>query len=166
MSNLVKKALIERNKAALKKLIPILIGIILILVFFAGGILLGGYLRDRKIAPLDVNLGGLETSVIQAPELKSKIRWGKEVYIYDLRSKKQYDEGHIRNSISMPVDEMLQRINEIPREKEVVIYCQDFSCKEAGEAAQILEATEYKNYRTLFGGLSDWQAYGYKLDIN
>lgn len=137
----------------------------LILVFDIG-FLLGAYLRGLKVAPLEVNLGGLEKSIIQADELKSKIRWGDEIYIYDLRSKSNFEAGRIRNAVSMPIADLPTRIQEIPKEKEVVIYCQNFSCEEAPQAVATLDKLEHKNFRTLFGGVEQWTSSGYKLIKN
>lgn len=133
------------------------------LLIFLIGLYLGSYLEKRKVAPLKINLGGLEQSVIQADELRSKIKWGKEVFIYDLRPYEQFDNGHLRTAISIPNKELIGRIGEIPREKEVVLYCQNFSCEEAGEAVMILDTAKYKNFRVLFGGVEEWTNVGNKL---
>jgi 3-mercaptopyruvate sulfurtransferase SseA len=63
----------------------------------------------------------------------------------------------------MPVGELAIKYSEIPKEKEVVIYCQNFSCEEAPQATMILDAAKYKNFRTLFGGLEEWVNQGNKL---
>lgn len=137
--------------------------IVLFLSFFLAGLLVGIYLEKRKVAPLNVNLGGLDRSIIQVDELYSKIKWGKEIYLYDLRSREQYDGGHIKKAVSMPENELLGKLSEIPREKEVVIYCQNYSCEEAGQATMILDAAGYKNFRTLFGGIEEWTNQNHKL---
>lgn len=154
---------IRRNPKKLKKIIFISSIIASLLLFFLSGLYLGSYLEKRKVAPLKINLGGLEETIIQSDELYSKIKWGREVYIYDLRTKEQFDNGHIRTAISMPSKELIGRIGEIPKEKEVVLYCQNFSCEEAGQAALILDAAKYQNFRVLFGGVEEWTGEGNKL---
>ena len=42
--------------------------------------------------------------------------------IVDVRDKKDYDKGHIKNAISMPLDEADARLSEIPTDKPVYIY--------------------------------------------
>jgi len=133
------------------------------LLIFLIGLYLGSYLEKRKVAPLKINLGGLTQSIIQADELRSKIKWGKEVFIFDLRTKEQYDDGHIRTAASLPEKELLGRIGEIPREKEVIIYCQNFSCEEAPQATMVLDSAKYKNFRVLFGGVEEWTNQGNRL---
>ncbi len=155
--------MINLKRLNYKKIIKIGTIIASLLLIFLLGLYLGSYLEKRKVAPLKVNLGGLEQSVIQADELRSKIKWGKEVFIYDLRTKELYDDGHIRTAVSMPEKELVGRLGEIPREKEVVLYCQNFSCEEAGETVMILDAAKYKNFRVLFGGVEEWVNQGNKL---
>lgn len=146
-----------------KKVIKITSLIALLLLFFLSGLLLGSYLEKRKVTPLKINLGGLEQSIIQIDELHSKIKWNNEVYVFDLRTKEQFDNGHIQTAVSLPEKELISRINEIPKEKEVVLYCQNFSCEEAPAAVMILDAAKYKNFRILFGGVEEWTTEGNKL---
>ena len=133
------------------------------LLFFLGGLLSGSYLEKRKVTPLKINLGGLEQSIIQTEELHSKIKWGNEVYIFDLRTKEDYQNGHIQTAVSLPEKDLITRLNEIPKEKEVVLYCQNYSCEETPQAVVILNAAKYKNFRVLFGGVEEWTTEGNKL---
>ncbi|MCX6811618.1 MAG: rhodanese-like domain-containing protein [Candidatus Berkelbacteria bacterium] len=154
---------IRRNPKAIRKIIFTSSLIASLLLVFLIGFYVGSYLEKRKVAPLKINLGGLEQSVIQSDELHSKIKWGNEVYVYDLRTKEQYDNGHIQMAVSMPEKELISRINEIPKEKEVVLYCQNFSCEEASQTVMILDTAKYKNCRVLFGGVEEWTGQGNKL---
>ena len=154
---------IRRNPKTIRKIIFISSLIASLLLVFLLGLYLGSYLEKRKVTPLKINLGGLEQSIIQTDELHSKIKWNNEVFIYDLRSKEQFDNGHIQTAVSLPEKELISRISEIPKEKEVVLYCQNFSCEEAPQAVMILDAAKYKNFRILFGGVEEWTNEGNKL---
>lgn len=163
MKDELLKKLRRINPKKLKKFIFVMTLVVSLLLFFLGGLYLGSYLEKRKVAPLKINLGGLEQTIIQSDELNSKIKWGREVYIYDLRLKEQFDNDHIRTAISMPIKELIGRIGEIPREKEVILYCQNFSCEETSQAALILDSAKYQNFRVLFGGVEEWTTEGNKL---
>lgn len=154
---------IRRNPKTIRKIIFTSSLIASLLLVFLIGLYLGSYLEKRKVTPLKINLGGLEQSIIQTDELHSKIKWNNEVLIYDLRTKEQFDNGHIQTAVSLPEKELISRINEIPKEKEVVLYCQNFSCEEAPQAVMILDAAKYKNFRVLFGGVEEWTTEGNKL---
>ena len=56
--------------------------------------------------------------------------------IVDVRDKKDYDKGHIKNAISMPLDEADARLSEIPTDKPVYTYC--YSGNKSGQLAQKL----------------------------
>ena len=44
--------------------------------------------------------------------------------LLDVRTREEYEEGHLGGSIHIPLDELRERIQEIPEEKEIWIYCQ------------------------------------------
>jgi len=50
--------------------------------------------------------------------------WEKnEVLIIDTRAESAYKQEHIKGSISMPTGTVLQRIDELPRNKMIAAYC-------------------------------------------
>lgn len=48
----------------------------------------------------------------------------KRPLIIDVRTKEIYDQGHIKGSISFPEADVDARVNELPKDKLVVAYCQ------------------------------------------
>ena len=44
--------------------------------------------------------------------------------LLDVRTREEYEEGHLGGSIHIPLDELRERIQEIPEEKDIWIYCQ------------------------------------------
>lgn len=46
-----------------------------------------------------------------------------EAMIIDSRTKEEYDFGHIDGAINIPVDEIRSRLNEMPRDKKIIVYC-------------------------------------------
>jgi hypothetical protein len=46
-----------------------------------------------------------------------------EAIVVDVRPKANYDQGHIKGSVSIPRDEMAARLSELPKDKLVVFYC-------------------------------------------
>jgi 3-mercaptopyruvate sulfurtransferase SseA len=59
---------------------------------------------------------------ITAEELH-KIWEKNEVVIIDTRAEVAYKQEHIKGSISMPTGTVLQRIEELPKNKMIVAYC-------------------------------------------
>jgi 3-mercaptopyruvate sulfurtransferase SseA len=59
---------------------------------------------------------------ITADELH-KLWSSNQVLIIDTRAESAYQTEHIKGSISMPTGTVLQRIDELPRDKMIVAYC-------------------------------------------
>lgn len=77
--------------------------------------------------------------------------------IIDVRTPKEYNEGHIENAINIPVEE----IGNItyPKDKKMMVYCA--SGVRSTEAAKVLIDNGYTNVYNLDGGLINW---GYELE--
>jgi NADPH-dependent 2,4-dienoyl-CoA reductase/sulfur reductase-like enzyme/peroxiredoxin family protein/rhodanese-related sulfurtransferase/TusA-related sulfurtransferase len=58
-----------------------------------------------------------------APEETMGFDTEKSVLL-DVRTKMEYENGHIEGSLHIPVDEIRDRLEEIPTDKEVLVYCQ------------------------------------------
>jgi Rhodanese-like domain len=55
-------------------------------------------------------------------EVEAKLEQGQAILV-DVRSKQSYDAGHAANAISIPEGEMASRLGELPRDKEIILYC-------------------------------------------
>ena len=75
--------------------------------------------------------------------------------LIDVRTSEEYANGKIDNAINMPIDELRSRINEIPKEKDIFIYCE---VGLRGYLAQrILTQNGYNNVLSLSGGYKLWE---------
>ena len=59
---------------------------------------------------------------VTVAELQSMLEEGRAV-VYDTRAKTAYDAEHIKGSLSMPYDEVMNRAGELPKDKTLVFYC-------------------------------------------
>lgn len=55
-------------------------------------------------------------------ELEKMMKEGT-AYVVDVRSQDSYDMGHIPGSKLIPAGEILNHVNELPRDKMIVTYC-------------------------------------------
>ena len=60
---------------------------------------------------------------IGVAELKSKIDAAANLLVVDVRSREEYENMHIAGSISLPLEEIGERYNELKGYKQVVTYC-------------------------------------------
>lgn len=79
-----------------------------------------------------------------------KIKAGAQ--IVDVRSRDEFAGGAYPNATNIPVQELMQRLNEFERDKPIVVYCA--SGGRSGMAAQILKANGYHDVLN-GGGLWD-----------
>lgn len=97
-------------------------------------------------------------------ELIQKIELGK-VTILDVRPETEYRKGHIINSVSIPFDELFERLKELPKRNEIIAYCRGPFCVFADEAVAMLTKAGYKAKR-LGEGFPDWAVMGLPIESN
>jgi rhodanese-related sulfurtransferase len=98
---------------------------------------------------------GAEVEAISREELVKRLR-GNEVVLVDVRPAEEFDAGHIRGAVSIPLDELDERLAELPADSEIVAYCRGTLCAYAHEAVRRLRA-EGRSARRLEGGWPEWQ---------
>lgn len=68
----------------------------------------------------------------------------------------------IQGALEIPLSELQNRLNEIPRDKEVILYCWDVWCNTASKAAILLINEGYK-VKELNGGIAAWKTMNFPL---
>jgi hypothetical protein len=66
---------------------------------------------------------GSDVPRVSMEQLKEKLDAGDAIVIVDVRSKEDFDEGHIIRAVSIPWEEIEGRYTELPRDKEIITYC-------------------------------------------
>lgn len=95
---------------------------------------------------------------VSGRELLAKMRAG-DVVLVDVRPTVEYEAGHIRGALSIPHDELRQRLRELPRGKHIVAYCRGPYCVFAATAVRLLRARGYRASR-MEEGVPEWRARG------
>lgn len=94
--------------------------------------------------------------------LVERVRSGA-VTVLDVRPPEEYDAGHLPGAISVPLDALEQRLEELPRDRDIVAYCRGPYCVMALEAVEVLRNNGYKAER-LEEGVPDWRARGFPVE--
>ena len=89
---------------------------------------------------------------------------GDEVILIDVRPSLEYRQGHIAGARSIPVHELADRIDGLPRARPVVAYCRGPYCVYADEAVALLTAQGLRAER-LTDGYPEWVAAGLPVEI-
>jgi rhodanese-related sulfurtransferase len=79
-----------------------------------------------------------------------------EVVVLDVRPAVEFAAGHIPGAVSIPVDELAERMSELPDAVEVVAYCRGAYCVMAHEAVRLLTAHGRRATR-LADGMLEWR---------
>jgi rhodanese-related sulfurtransferase len=118
---------------------------------------------ERRLAEIDRMVKGYYRSrdqmeAVPRDELFRRAREGTAI-VLDVRPEKEYRAGHIRGAVSVPLDQLAARLEELPREKEVVAYCRGPYCFMAFEAVRMLRV-QGRSARRLEEGFPEWRAAG------
>ncbi len=121
----------------------------------------GGRPEDGRLpgtvewGPVVVNFAGVPEI---APDWVARHRQG--LFILDVRSRGEFDGQleHIETAILIPLDELRDRLAEIPDDKPVIAVCQ--SGKRSAMATQILQRSGYSESANLAGGMIQWHRLG------
>lgn len=91
---------------------------------------------------------------ISAEDLQKKRQSGS-VQLIDVRNQDEWDAGHIPDAQHIMLGHLPDRLNEIPKDKDIAVNCQ--SGKRAAIAASVLQKNGFKNVINLQGGYGDWK---------
>jgi rhodanese-related sulfurtransferase len=99
-------------------------------------------------------LGG-DVETIDRDELRVRME-REEVVLIDVRPAEEYASGHIPGARSIPIDELEQRLKELPTDREVVAYCRGPFCAYAHDAVHRLNEAGF-GARRLVEGWPEWR---------
>ena len=77
------------------------------------------------------------------------------VVLVDVRPTDEFEAGHIEGAQSIPIDELMQRLDELPKGREVIAYCRGPYCVMANDAVRQLRAAG-RNARRFEEGWPEW----------
>ncbi|GLY70045.1 ArsR/SmtB family transcription factor [Amycolatopsis taiwanensis] len=106
-------------------------------------------------AARDAYLGAGGDSGITREQLRKQAAAG-HVVVLDVRPVHEYEAGHIPGAVSIPVEELAERINELPDGAEIVVYCRGEHCALAYDAVRLLTDRGRRAVR-LNDGMLEWR---------
>jgi len=124
------------------------------------GFFVGRVLRRRRV------LRQLVASRLEPDELKRQLDAGEQVYIVDLRHPLELvpDPFLLPGALHISPDTLVARNAEIPRDRDVVLYCTCPSEATAAKTAMTLYKLGIQRVRPLRGGFDEWKRLGYPMD--
>lgn len=87
-----------------------------------------------------------------------------EVTLIDVRPQEEYLNGHIQGAISIPLEELADRLAELPPDQDIVAYCRGPYCVWSGQAVALLREHDFSATH-LEDGVLDWKALGLPVAV-
>jgi hydroxyacylglutathione hydrolase len=118
-----------------------------------------GYLRKgleswvRSGYPLEY------VDLMTVSELKEKLDDGEEIKLLDVRSKEEYEEGHIKGVQNIYVGHLEEHLKDVPQDQPMVVICGVGTRASLG--ASILLRKGRRDIHNLLGGMTAWEEAGY-----
>ena len=125
----------KRRGSSSSLAIPIIVGVVVVVIII--GVIMLSENQQSTVAALPGDVSGvagtalpLSTNLPPNPEVprasldgtRDKMEKGEAVLV-DVRTKESYDKTHAAGSISIPEGEVYARLSELPRDKEIILYC-------------------------------------------
>ena len=90
---------------------------------------------------------------ITADDLRDKMEKGEDFLLLDVRTPAEHSADAIEGSYLLPVQELSFRVRELPRDREIIVYCRVGN--RSAFAATYLARLGY-NVKNLEGGIMTW----------
>ena len=116
-------------------------------------VLAGEYLGERD---------GVEQ--ITAVELAERLEKGR-VVVLDVRPTDEFAAGHIAGARSVPIDELPDLVDSLPRSRDIVAYCRGPYCVYADDAVRLLRSRGLRA-RRLDTGYPEWRRARLPTEVN
>jgi len=91
---------------------------------------------------------------VTAKELKEELDQGQDPYILDVRNPVEYEISRIEGSHLIPLDQLLNRLNELDSARDIVAHCRTGA--RSAKAIEILQGAGFRKLRNLKGGVLAW----------
>lgn len=106
---------------------------------------------------ITIMIVNLRPDEISPAEARYNIKAGKYDYIVDVRTKQEWDESHLPNTISIPIGNLVAELPEKIPDKNASIL---FVCKKGVRASGVVTIAHklgYKNVQAMIGNFKELQ---------
>jgi phage shock protein E len=98
--------------------------------------------------------GAIEIGVDVSIDQALKMWENNEVVIIDVRTPQEYKERHIPGVANIPLDELVNRSNEVPKHMKVLLICR--SGNRSSQGTSLLRNNGFGNVYNITKGMSSW----------
>ncbi|NQT09521.1 rhodanese-like domain-containing protein [Candidatus Bathyarchaeota archaeon] len=102
-----------------------------------------------------------EYADVTVAEAKTLIEERPDMVILDVRTPSEFDDGHIEGAINIPVDYLAERLNELSKDNELLVYCR--TGNRSARAVGILDESGFTKIFHMDAGITGWIDAGYPV---
>ncbi|MFI5324041.1 MAG: rhodanese-like domain-containing protein [Thermodesulfobacteriota bacterium] len=101
--------------------------------------------------------------VEKAHELIEEKKGSPDLIILDVRTKEEYSEGHIEDSVNIDVksESFKDEIGKLEKSKSYIVHCR--TGRRSDTAVKIMEEMGFRDIYKMEGGIVGWQAAGFPV---
>ena len=113
------------------------------------------------------SLNSISAELWTVSELKESINdLDQKLVLLDVRTKAEYDSGHILNAINITHEEILESPELLTeyKDSQMVVFCR--SGVRAGKVIQLLESLGFEDIIDIDGDMLAWSEAGYDMEVN
>jgi rhodanese-related sulfurtransferase len=82
-------------------------------------------------------------------------------FMLDVREQNEWDELHMDGATLIPLGQLGDRLNELPKDQEIVVVCR--TGNRSAQARDLLKQNGFESVTSMAGGMVDWQAANYPI---
>jgi hydroxyacylglutathione hydrolase len=120
-----------------------------------------GYLVPSIVSWYKSNLPLERLDMMTMPEFKQRIDVDDDWMILDVRSRDEWEEGHIDGSKNIYVGLLNDRVEDLPKDKKIAVVCKTGT--RSSFASSILQRSGYVTLTNILGGMDAWKKAGYDI---
>ncbi len=98
---------------------------------------------------------------ISAAQSREMLQKDPQIYLLDVRTREEYLQIRLEKAHLIPIEEILRRVNEIPADRPVLVYCAVGS--RSAQVANYLARRNKAAVYNMYGGIWGWQMRGYPV---
>lgn len=99
---------------------------------------------------------------ISATDMQKITKQRPDAYLLDVRTLGEYTQKRIKGAHLIPIDQVEKRINEIPKNRPIIVYCE--TGVRSSLVGRYLDRLGYQDVSNLSQGIMGWQVRGYPIE--
>lgn len=99
---------------------------------------------------------------VTVQEAKRLIEENPDLVVLDVRTPSEYEDSHLPRAINIPIDDLLERMDELERDDKILVYCR--TGNRSTRAVRYLNDNDFTKLYHMVDGIVAWIDAGYPIE--